>query len=105
MRAYYCRIVWCCSSANINIQVYQLYNCEQPQGGWTRNQDGESEIGRAWDQKALRRESEACGRSSTGSRAWSEQSTVRAGTDTWTNLIGQADKTSSGETCGLSSEV
>lgn len=58
-----------------------------------------AEQGQAWDQKALRRESEACGQSGAGSRAWSERSRVRAVVDMWSNQIGETDKTGSEETC------
>lgn len=54
-----------------------------------------------WEQRTLRRESEACGQSSTGSRAWSEQSQMRADADTLTNQIGQTIKFSSEEIFGL----
>ena len=66
---------------------YQLYNCEQLQGPRTRNYDEDNTTGWMWEQRTLRGESKACGESSTGCRAWSEQSQVRADADTWTNQI------------------
>lgn len=83
---------------------YQPYNCEQLQGHGTTNHDEKSSIGQVWDQKALRRESEACAQSNAGSRAWPEPTQVKADADMWTSQIGQADKTSAEEKCGLRSE-
>lgn len=63
------------------------------------------EQGQTRDWKVLRRESEACGQSSTASRAWCEQSRVRVDADTWTNPTGRVVTTGSEETFGSKLEV
>lgn len=53
----------------------------------------------------MRRESEACGQSSTTSRAWCEQSQVGVDADTWINPTGQVVKASSEETFASKLEI